>query len=151
MGGHDSGRTTTRANKTALAIDPGATCGWAFWTTSCYKVGQVPISELWKTLDDIAFATGFGDFIIEDWDGREESNADIVPAKAIGIAEEWRRQRHPSVRVHRQFAHQAKFFFNDDKLKRSGLWVRGLRHGMDALKHLMYWQDNFVMEGSLCS
>ena len=33
-----------------------------------------------------------------------------------------------------------KKFWDDDKVKAVGLWEKGIKHSMDATRHLLYWQ-----------
>lgn len=92
--------------------------------------------------------------LLERFDFRhEERDRDKIDYKArevIGVVKNfvWMineehppRAGRPPIKLIMQSAHQAKGFFDQDKLRRLGLW-KGTqnRHTMDALKHILYYR-----------
>ncbi len=131
-----------------LALDPGVTTGWAARTSISdeYITGEITdsLSRIWTFLESTRFYMFKGPLIIENFEYRPNVMvADLTPVKVIGICEEWARQRDIPIKF--QTPSQAKFFFKKRILQDRGLWKPiGDGHNMDALRHLMYYRQDFV-------
>ncbi len=133
-----------------LALDPGVTTGWAARTAISdeYVTGQIePHSQdkIWDFLESTKFYLFKGPLIVEDfrvrWDQHIEDPE--TPIKIIGVIQEWARQNEMPGKF--QTPSQAKFFFKKRILQDRGLWKPiGDGHNMDALRHLMYYRQDFV-------
>jgi hypothetical protein len=87
--------------------------------------------------------------VCEDFDFRQDqtgialrgyarSKIDYTPAEILGALRVLCAQY--SLVLHTQKAAQGKGFWDDDKLKRLGVYNVGHRHGNDAMRHLLYYQ-----------
>jgi len=140
--------------ETILALDPGITTGYCFGTYSDRKLYLIPgqrkfaLWELHQQLTKICDIYGTH-IIYEDFAYRNASRSglDLTPVKMIGIIEmhgeyaDLALAAYAQERVHfnKQTAADGKAFYSDTKLKDLGVYVKGLKHGMDATRHLLHW------------
>lgn len=123
-----------------LAIDPGQTVGVATYTDGGIRDGG---------------EVSFTDFLhwaektIHEWDVIVCEEFRITPRTipaastarwpldVIGCVRWWCESRDTTLVM--QSASTAKTFATNDKLKKAGLYRRGLPHGMDATRHLVVY------------
>lgn len=118
-----------------VALDPGETTGAALrdsegnWTIAHFTTLLEVYTYLCDTNPPVII---YERFIIQP---RQK----IVPAplKVIGVVELYQQQFDP--RLVAQTPSQAKNFVSDTLLRRNNLWIRGMQHGRDAVRHLLYW------------
>jgi hypothetical protein len=127
-----------------LSIDPGGTTGYCYGKYHDGKLILEPHQErmsLTGMHDMLMGSTRFSEHIIyESFEYRNRSPAglDLTPVKIIGIIE-LVQENSTMQRFYKQTAAMGKAFWTDEKIKEKGLWVKGLKHGMDAMRHLLYW------------
>ena len=129
-----------------LALDPGLTTGYCFATHRDRRLYLIPGQykfSLWE-LDSLLLSLPnqpWTHIIYEDFQYRNRARAglDLTPVKMIGIIEY--RECMPNSRIgfHKQSAAEGKGFYTDAKLKELGVYVKGLKHGNDATRHLLHW------------
>jgi hypothetical protein len=130
---------------TMLSIDPGGTTGYCFGTYQDDKLIVEPHQERLslRAIDTLILGEPrFSEHIIyESFEYRNRSPAglDLTPVKIIGIIEMHEEMMGAQQHFYKQNAAQGKGFWKDEKIKDMGLWVKGCPHGMDALRHLLYW------------
>lgn len=74
--------------------------------------------------------------VYESFIYQRRNKVELYPVEVIGVIKLYGEIYDIPLFV--QSASQAKGFITDDKIKKMGLWVRGQKHGMDALRHLLY-------------
>lgn len=125
-----------------LALDPGRTTGWCLAALQDEQlkmvVGQNVMTglELWDSINAIVL-----DYLIyEDFEYRNYSRAglDLTPVKIIGVIELILEGSMTLIGC-KQKAATGKAYYNDDKLKKYGVYARGFQHGRDATRHLMHF------------
>lgn len=119
---------------TVLALDPGKTTGVATWHAGEFFIEQAQYSPLalynrlwaWSpeviVYESFVYIPGLG-------------HADLTPVELIGIIKMYHEMFGSD--LHSYTPHIGKAFWTDDKIRSIGLWKKGQRHGMDALKHLL--------------
>lgn len=132
-----------------LSLDPGETTGIteAFLSDEGHAqvtYGQEAFSvlELWNLL-----ARSNPDYLIcEDFEyrpGKAKPNVNLYPVQLIGICHLWDQskqfQSYNPRRFFLQKAATGKAHFTDDKLKELELYVEGLDHGRDSVRHFLHW------------
>jgi hypothetical protein len=138
-----------------LALDPGATTGWALFIkgapTERYRSGQVEQDKVWRLLETAKIATteadeldedGYADLkiICESFQHRQLPKVDLSPVEVIGVVKEWARQN--DVEIVWQTSAQGKAFFNNDRLDALGVLRKPKttwRHANDATRHLLWY------------
>lgn len=135
--------------KCVLALDPGKTTGYAFATYADERLRIIPgqygftLFSLHNLVENLPHQS-WVHIIYEDFAYRNVSRAglDLTPVKMIGMIE-WSQQFDIATNCgrnyYKQTASQGKGFFDNDKLKQLGIYVPGMKHGMDAVRHLMHW------------
>jgi hypothetical protein len=162
-----------------IALDPGGTTGVAFWVPSVMNKGNdrgevwgreqigspetpcsqdVVLEQLMYRLTGIGrFAepyTGTGEvhLVVESFDFRKDEayrdKIDYTAGEVIGAIRYWCLNR-PHVKFIRAGAGLGKGFWDDDKIKKLGLWVPGQRHAMDATRHLLRYRAFALNDKSL--
>ena len=118
-----------------LAIDPGATTGFALFDQ------QEPIrSHSWEktcTHDELVqeLVDAWPNIIVcESFVHTHKTGIDYTPVEYIGLIK-WFASRRDVIYIE-QTPSYGKGFFDNDKLKKLGVYVAGLPHSMDALRHL---------------
>jgi len=145
-------------------LDPGQTTGVARWISPEVKASHPALPEfachqVSDCDEDLGLATLFGELtkasslavpyvgsgiVVLGYerfefrrDERYRDKIDYTAPEVIGAIRAWRLSR-TYVTLDSLGAAGAKAFWTDEKIKQLGLWVPGLRHGMDALRHLLY-------------
>jgi hypothetical protein len=70
-------------------------------------------------------------------DERYRNKIDYTGLEVIGALRAWQTNFPGIVSIHKSGAGLGKGFWNDDKLKRAGLYKPNRTHAMDALRHLL--------------
>lgn len=126
-----------------LALDPGVTTGWC----KGYLQGKRLKLEVGQTkfklhqIYDALHILDPDDLIYEDFEYRNYSRSglDLTPVKVIGVIElHLEYYTHTGIKGYRQKAATGKSYYNDDKLKQYGVYLKAVQHGRDATRHLMH-------------
>lgn len=130
-----------------LAIDPGGTTGFCIGeydgSQLILRVGQERFSPgdlfnfMLKQLDGIK-----GDpfhLIYERFDYRNKARAglDLTAPKLIGVMDLLVEEE--GLKCYPQMPSEAKGYWTNDRLKQFQIYVPGLEHGRDAMRHLLQW------------
>ena len=132
-----------------LALDPGVTTGY------CYGVGEdnvlylapgehkFTMVEFYELLEAFIGMHDHTNLIYEDFTYRNYARMglDLTPVKIIGIIELFVERYEPLLMPTKQSASTGKSFYNDDELKRLGVYKVGKKHGRDATRHLLQWAN----------
>lgn len=124
-----------------IALDPGVTTGVAIYDidTDRYEFEQLPES-LEATHDCLSLMSP--DVVLyEDFKFRPNlMKAETYSLQVIGVIKLWCEQRfiEPALTP---LPAEAKAFWTDDKIKALGLWTKGLKHAMDALRVLLLYRE----------
>lgn len=137
-----------------LAVDPGPTSGIALMHDDIgptswieHTTHKPPLLQLYTMIS--VLADTFDVLIIERFefrkdDQRTREKIDFTAAEYVGVLKLWAAQ-HPDKTLVMQGASVAKGFWTNDKIKRVSLWnPAAVPHGIDALRHLLYYVT-FVM------
>lgn len=132
-----------------LGLDPGETTGVSLWIripgTALYDIYafQVNTSIIQWGVDKfkvlIRSDPGGSIVVVEDyriyaWKAKDHSWQTLLTPRLVGVAETF---CHLSgIPIVKQMAQQGKSFAKDDKLESWELYVRGLPHAMDAMRHV---------------
>lgn len=135
---------------TLLSFDPGETTGWAVFThddneTWLIEAGQIktwPLEEGVKnitTLLDIYTPKHivFESYHIYSWKADEHKYSEVATIQVIGAIRTLAILRQITNSF--QSAQLGKGFCTDQKLESWGLWLEGLRHARDAIRHGAYY------------
>lgn len=126
-----------------MSIDPGGTVGWADWADGrlIEQDQDEPVAFLNMLEGTIA---NYDHLVIEEYRLRQSSAKAMIgdtfeTSQVIG-AIMWM-ARKQGVEVTTQ-SPAFKTFWDNDKLKHLGLYVRGKDHSRDAVRHGLYWWFN---------
>ena len=125
-----------------LALDPGVTTGFAtIDSNDAVNADQVKCDH--RAFYD--FLVGYNPDVIvfERFVYQRRDKVVLWPVEVIGIIRLFAEQFE--IPLHAQTPSQAMNLMTDDKLKKMGLYKPSLVHGMDAIRHLMYYL--VVMKG----
>lgn len=149
--------TVDTFNNPILALDPGETTGWAtFDGDVTVTVGQEPTKGVipganWlrskiESFEDTLKATEIDtdrihirceDYRVYEWKTADHAWSPVHTIRWIGAIELIANDAgHPFSLC---MAQHAKGFWTDQKLNHFGINPKGLRHGRDALRHLLYY------------
>lgn len=139
-----------------LALDPGETTGWSFFTT---EIPDAPMPQQWMLtaqgqLDTWPIEnciTNLGvlldhykpDFVVFEryavynWVATSHSWSEVPTIQVIGVIQTLCAQR--KIKTVDQTAQVAKNFCKDDKLRTWGMYARGQRHARDSVRHGTYY------------
>lgn len=143
------GAALDRANQRTWALDPGETTGSAYWTPSAsggtLHVRQFDTSDVvegFQTLYNYAPGKSARHLRVEDyrvygWKAEDHSWAALHTPQFIGAIKVMAHLN--AIPLSFMMAQQAKKMLTDDKLKLCGLYEPGLKHGRDAIRHLVYY------------
>ena len=130
-----------------LGIDPGVMTGYCSGRlievsgkqTLLLKPVQVmdDVDDLWRRLIELKPRH----IIMESFEFRQKSQTgvNLFPVQLIGVARFYSLTASEQCAVHMQTPAYGKAYYSDKLLKSSNLYIRGVPHGMDALRHLLQW------------
>lgn len=143
-------------NEPMIALDPGETTGVAVFdgdtTITVYQRETKDIGQSFEWFHNLLEAGTISmekatlgvfahirceDYRIYEWKSADHSWSQVHTLRWIGAiiaAAHWN-----STPLSFCMAQHAKKFWTDEKLKHFGLYPTGLRHGKDALRHLLYY------------
>src|ERR1051326_385779 len=119
-----------------LAFDPGVTTGWASYDqkTRCYHIGH--LGESLQGINRLITMVQPDVVLYEDFKHRAQLiSSELYSLQVIGVLRLWL-EENPREQWHCLPA-EAKAFWSDDKIKAIGLWERGKKHAMDAMRVLL--------------
>jgi len=154
--------TSEAPPRMVIGIDPGGTTGVAWWVPTEVRRPTTILEDHWdwdqiadcdtdhalmtlfSFLDDIIYPysnnVGSVHLIYEAFEFRKDDatrdKIDYTAAEVIGALRFWAHSRF-QVKLFKSNAATGKGFWTDDKLKRLGLWVAGVKHAMDGRRHLL--------------
>ena len=125
-----------------LSLDPGITTGYCLARmndSTCeiaYNEAQLQPADLLVMLQDIEPKI----VVYEDFQYRNRARDKLVlfSVQLIGVIEAYKALT-PDCHVKKQTPAQGKGHYNDDTLRRLGLYQRGTVHGRDAARHLLHF------------
>ena len=131
-----------------LAIDPGGTTGYCKGKYDGEYLHLEPGQEkftggaLFNFIEsEIPDPEGEGNFylIYEKFHYRNKARPglDLTAPKLIGVMDLLAEEE--GLLVFPQMPSEAKGYWTDDQLKRFQVYVKGLQHGRDAMRHLLQW------------
>lgn len=139
-----------------LALDPGETTGWALFEASVdetvlLRAGQIKTWPMAVGVPELQsmISSHFGHIVFEryavyEWKSDEHSWSTVPTLHVIGAVETLCIQN--SLPYSEQTAQIAKNFCTDKLLTAWDLYLPGLRHARDAIRHGTY----FLMFGAKC-
>jgi hypothetical protein len=95
---------------------------------------------------DVTFLYETFDFRMEE---RYRDKIDYTAAEVIGAMRMWAFERSEVVTLVKAGAGLGKGFWTDAKMKQAGLWVTGMKHAMDAKRHLLRYRAFKLNDTSL--
>lgn len=130
-----------------LAIDPGGTTGYCKGSFDGETLLLQPGQERFTAgslfnfiLSEIpAYDEGKFYLIYERFDYRNKARPglDLTAPKLIGVMDLIVEEE--GLLCYPQMPAEAKGYWTDDQLKRFNVYVKGLIHGRDAMRHLLQW------------
>ena len=139
-------RYGTYMPKRLLALDPGETTGYAiFHEQELKEAGQQPTKDVGKAfllIKRLVYDNKITDLVMEDyriyaWKKESHTWASLHTPRLIGAIEGLCAEFE--MQAHKQMAHTAKTFVNDNKLKAWDFWLPGSPHARDAIRHGCYF------------
>jgi hypothetical protein len=137
--------------KKILSLDPGGTTGWALWQTrkgnlDDYTVGHLGPgdhhAELWSMIRELCKVPDDFRIVCESFEFRQgdhNRHKIVLDSKEyIGVVKLM--SQLYDIPVVFQTASVGKTFCTDEKIKALDLWTPGMKHAMDALRHLITYQ-----------
>src|SRR5438876_810462 len=128
-----------------IAIDPGIHTGYCYARiTEDGKAELYPfeitdeVDDLWRRLVDFKPRH----IIIESFEFRQlrqHSKIELFPVQLIGVARLYTLIGPAETAIFVQNPAQGKSYYTDSVLKQNNLYKRGVRHGMDATRHMLQW------------
>jgi hypothetical protein len=133
-----------------LAFDPGETTGWAVFhrttentelidagqaTTWPLKVGVENFNTLFQQFSPNIIV--YESYHIYSWKANQHKNSEVATIQVVGCLQTLAIQNVLPYTA--QTAQIGKTFVNDAKLEDWGLWIPGLRHARDAIRHGCYY------------
>jgi hypothetical protein len=136
--------------KTIIALDPGGTTGWAMWRDNHFTCGQIGPAEHHLALYEFLGREQTGELTVvcesfEFRQGKQRANIVLDSKEYIGVVKLFHEEQindGQDVKLHFQTAGQAKSFVSDEKLRKMGLYHTGMKHAMDAMRHLVTYMVN---------
>ena len=142
-----------------VALDPGGTTGVVAFNPTLFKsdpAGYIPyIAHIGPEphhmqLYDFLASVSPTAVVYESFEYRNRARAGLVldSKEYIGVTKLYAEQFSESCKIAEQSASQAKGFIpdkgpmKDEAIKRLGWYFPGKKHGMDAVRHLIYYLVN---------
>lgn len=131
-----------------LSLDPGTTSGYCVYTEDKkFKAGELGPDEHHRSLWDLLCDEGPDLVICEEFthrpvfekDGKVQVRRNVIldSKEYIGVVKLWCQMFDAELVM--QYASQAKDFWDNDKLKRANLYIKGSTHKRDAMRHMLYY------------
>ena len=129
-----------------LSIDPGHTTGFGVFrglvlleagqkTTKSIEQATTELAQLiQETKPDVIVVE---DYRVYKWKTDEHANSDLLTSRIIGCIETL--TTLSGIEVVKQPASVAKHFCTDPKLREWGMYVQGMKHARDAIRHGAYY------------
>lgn len=138
-------------NETVLALDPGETTGVAEFDGDCtIHVYQKATKDLGQSGDWLQELLTYSplidgylkhlrveDYRVYEWKAQDHAWSPVHTIQWLGVIKYVAHTR--DIEPTFAMASVAKKFWTDEKLDHFGLNPKGLRHGRDALRHLLYF------------
>lgn len=136
-------------NGRVLALDPGETTGWSVFDRSpqgtyLADAGQVktwPLREGVPNLETLLLVRPnivvFESYHIYSWKANQHKNSEVATIQVVGMLQTLCIQRQIDYTA--QTASIGKNFCTDKKLEDWGLWIPGLKHARDSIRHGCYY------------
>ena len=122
-------------NIKVLALDPGVTTGFATLdVTGSVHADQVKCDH--RAFYDFLVGYQPQEIVFERFEYQRRDKVVLWPVEVIGIIRLYGEQFE--IPMWAQTPSQAKNLWTDDKLRKIGVHQTGLKHGMDAMRHLLY-------------
>lgn len=125
------------------ACDPGKCSGWAHLTVengevSFFLAGQTDHFELGDMLRNSKWMDTMETvFICESYKQNCKMTQAPWSLETIGLVRYW--AHYYSIEFYLVNPSEHKSLIKDEVIKRAGLWIPGLPHGMDAIRVGLYW------------
>jgi hypothetical protein len=123
-----------------LAVDPGGTTGYAIGEVNegfrFVAAGESKLTEsgLFGLCESISPLY----VVAESFEFRQSKSRIVLDSRdLLGVLKLWATLRHRS--YHTQSASTGKSYFDDDKLRKEGVYTVGSAHARDATRHLLHW------------
>lgn len=128
-----------------VALDPGETTGVCFWdpTKRRFTLEQWDTKDLGQAYDHLCMAVDilglrsirYEDYKVYEHKAKDHVNNSLHTAQLIGAI---RIAAHVNgLPVDCKMAAAAKTFWTDTKLEMTGTYTKGMRHGRDAMRHML--------------
>lgn len=139
----------TFTDKCFIALDPGETTGIAVFDSRSggprFTVGQIETKNIGPSFDMLRSAfrmaepdhVRFEDYRIYGWKADDHAWSNLHTSQFIGAIE--CALHDTGILGTRLLAQNPKKWWTDEKLKGTGMWATGVRHGRDAVRHLLYY------------
>lgn len=134
----DLGRTR-RWSISVIALDPGVTTGWAYWSENLDLKGRPIVGQVVGMMSvwELLMAQTASVVVCEGFYYQRRDKVVLTSKEVIGIVKLWCHQFDKE--YVEQTPSMGKKFWSVDKVKKLGLWVPRQVHAMDALRHLLYY------------
>ena len=131
-----------------LSLDPGVTTGYTLALVGDNKV-RVHYDQAELTVSELYHSINMHDpdyLICEDFEyrpGKASPSLVLFSVQLIGICNLWQQETRTAPGTDRrlfiQKASTGKSYFDDVRLKENELYIEGLPHGRDSLRHFLQW------------
>lgn len=121
-----------------LAIDPGKTDGFAMCGPEPEHNAAFEYSGNYDGFLEKLNVVYPDVIVYESFDHRQKDKVEMISAEHIGLIK-WFAERR-NVPIFEQTPSYGKAFFDNDKLKKLGLYIPGKPHAMDARRHLLQFK-----------
>ena len=132
-----------------ISLDPGRTTGYSVGLLQdeqpfqfISKQKKMTHEELWTELcftqADVVVCESF------DFRNGVRTGTDLIPAELIGVVHLWCARSKKRLDFQNASTHGAggkNGYFNNENLKRKGIYVAARPHAMDSLRILLYWYE----------
>ena len=126
-----------------ISLDPGKTTGVA-WRGFVNDPGEPrgiewPGDDIVVVLDGFQVGYGIDELVVENFRSRPGPAVNLSAPEVIGRVRAWADER--GIVVVLQDASPVKVRVTNDRLRAAGGWLRGQDHARDALRHLLYREE----------
>jgi hypothetical protein len=126
-----------------IAIDPGVTTGIAYGLhiDGLLTVHAEQSKFTHAQLFDLLYDKSPNIIVCESFEFRQKARSGLVlySCELIGVIKLYVDTVPIPVELVMQTASKGKGYYSDHLLNKNGVYVRGVPHGMDALRHLLHW------------